>query len=892
MDSNAQNSAEPAERWPAWLPLVVILLATALLLWPLLFQGRVLYWGTPLLQFYPWRTAAAEMMRAGHLPLWLHSVGHGAPLLANHQTAPFYPPNLLFLIAPAERAMGYSAALHLLLAGVGMALFARTLRLSRFASLIGAITYMLSAFMVTRLNFPTMTCAAAWMPFLLLFGERVATRRRWTDALGLGLIIGLQFLAGHAQLWYYSLWALGTYVLWRLWTRRAGWRGVARCLLLLGMALILGLGLAAIQLFPTAELAMQSQRQAGAEYEFAMTYSFWPWRLITFFAPDFFGNPAHGDYWGYGNYWEDAGYVGILPLILVVPAIIGWRAARARRSRGAGGAEVDGAETQGQRAAMSIAGANMAVPGADTRGDETGTQGDKGDRADTRGDGTDTQGHKGDRADTRGDGTGTQGDKGDRADTQGHKGDRADTQVCPYLLGLVVVALVLAMGKNLPIYPLVFRYVPGFGFFQAPARFLYLTTIALATLAAIGADHLQQWKGRGKVCRLLIVVGLGLLLAGLAAQLFLATVKATFGPALMRAAIFLIASCLAIVLSDVSPRRGDPPGRAHGQGLLVLVLLADLLAFGMGFTPTTEPAAYHLPNRTASFLRSLSSEPFRIYTFDAADYEIKYKRHLSFQSFGAGTTAELMALRETLVPNTNVPDGVESAGNFDPLLYGRYQRLVQTVNEVDSQTALRLLGMMNVAYILQPGSFPGLEPIDDGSLPVRIYRNPFALPRAWIVPAARCVASGEEALQAMRELSFDPRQVVVLEGCPDESASPAVTLTPAPSSEKNSPAAIILHYRPNGVTIQINAPSAGYLVLADTFYPGWAASVDGKPAPIWPANYAFRAVEIEAGQHVVDFRYAPASVAWGAGVSGASLILLLVGWAGCRKRPVAMAQGM
>ena len=74
----------------------------------------------------------------------------------------------------------------------------------------------------------------------------------------------------------------------------AKWRANVRSGLiwLLGLtllALLLGVGLAAAQFLPTAELASNSQRQTGAEYDFAMTYSLWPWRLITFFAPDFFG---------------------------------------------------------------------------------------------------------------------------------------------------------------------------------------------------------------------------------------------------------------------------------------------------------------------------------------------------------------------------------------------------------------------------------------------------------------------------------------------------------------------------------------------------------------------------------------------------------------------------
>ena len=779
------------EGWrpPAWAPPALIGLTAALVCAPVLFGGRVLYWGTPLLQFYAWRTQAAEMLRAGFAPLWIHSLGNGAPLLANHQTAPYYPLNFLYLIFPVERAFGYSAALHLFLAGLGAWLLCRALCLSRFAALVGALSYMLSAYMVTRLNFPTMTCAAAWMPFLLLCAERLLTRRRLTDALSLAVVIALQALAGHAQLWYYSLWALGLYALWRCATQRATDARLSTRVLPLGMiavAVAAGAALAAVQLIPTAELAWQSQRQSGAEYDFAMTYSMWPWRILTLFAPDFFGSPAHGDYWGYGNYWEDAGYVGILPLLFIAPAIIGWRAAR---------------------------------------------------RAGRR---------------------------------------RLGLSLVPFLLALALVSLLLALGKNLPFYPLLFRYVPGFGLFQAPARLLYWTTLALTLLGAIGADHVRLWAGRGKAARLIMVIGLGVLAAAVAAQLALPAVKTTFASALIRSTLLLILAGAVLLFSDLKlqGRLGWLAGR--WRELAILLLAADLISFGLPFNPTTTPAAYHAPNRTAALLQSMTSEPYRVFIPYQAEYDIKYRRYLSFKAFDAGEPAQQTALRETLVPDTNVQEGIDSAGNFDPLLLGRYAALMDAIKAADSDAMLRLLGMMNVVYVLSPEPIVGLTPADDGSLPTHVYRNPYALPRAWWTPAALCAADGEDALRLMSRADFDPRRAVILEGC-QEAGAPA-------AAGGGALAAVALRYRPNAVTISVDAPAAGYLVLADTYYPGWKATVDGKPSVIQRANFAFRAVAVPAGSHTVDFQYAPLSFTVGQAVSGVALAGILAGLVLCRRR--------
>ena len=99
---------------------------------------------------------------------------------------------------------------------------------------------------------------------------------------------------------------------------------------ILAFAVGLALLISAVQILPTVEFVQQSLRSNGAERTFALTYSFWPWRLITLLAPDFFGHPAQGNYWGYANYWEDHAYMGILPLFLALIAI--WHYFRSRLS--------------------------------------------------------------------------------------------------------------------------------------------------------------------------------------------------------------------------------------------------------------------------------------------------------------------------------------------------------------------------------------------------------------------------------------------------------------------------------------------------------------------------------------------------------------------------------
>jgi uncharacterized membrane protein YfhO len=65
------------------------------------------------------------------------------------------------------------------------------------------------------------------------------------------------------------------------------------------------------------------------------------------------------------------------------------------------------------------------------------------------------------------------------------------------------------------------------------------------------------------------------------------------------------------------------------------------------------------------------------------------------------------------------------------------------------------------------------------------------------------------------------------------------------------------HYEPDLVTVEAKLPRAGFLVLSDTYFPGWTAAVDGRETPIYRANYTFRAVALPAGAHTVTFSYRP-----------------------------------
>ena len=157
---------------------------------------------------------------------------------------------------------------------------------------------------------------------------------------------------------------------------------------------------------------------------------------------------------------------------------------------------------------------------------------------------------------------------------------------------------------------------------------------------------------------------------------------------------------------------------------------------------------------------------------------------------------------------------------------------------------------------------PGLDLVFNRE--VAIFQHANAVDRAYLVAQAQPVETSAHALAVATAAGFDPRTTVILEGAAD-----APQPTGAPGRAE------ITHYGPNEVTVVTRADSTNYLVLADQYYPGWRAFLDGVEVPIYPANYIVRAVAVPAGEHTVRFVYAPRALAVGGLLSGLSLVLVV-----------------
>lgn len=286
----------------------------------------------PVRQQYIWRNLAIEQLKSGELPLWNPYSFSGSPLLANFQSAPFYPLNFLFFVLPFNFAWTILVILQPLLAGIFLYLYLRFFKVSQLGSMIGGFTFAFSGFSIAWLEWNTIIQTVMWLPLILLVKEKLLQKMtlKWVIILIFAEVSA--FLAGHLQLLFYTLIISNVYLLVRIIQLSIGHQNKENIFvvsfkkylpfLFIGAAVLL---ITSAQWLPTLQFILQSSRDFDQGSWMSVGW-FIPWQhLIQFIAPDFFGNPATGNYWGVWNYGEFVGFIGIAPLILALYSLFSIR---------------------------------------------------------------------------------------------------------------------------------------------------------------------------------------------------------------------------------------------------------------------------------------------------------------------------------------------------------------------------------------------------------------------------------------------------------------------------------------------------------------------------------------------------------------------------------------
>ncbi|MCK4532932.1 YfhO family protein [bacterium] len=304
------------------------------------------------------------------------------------------------------------------------------------------------------------------------------------------------------------------------------------------------------------------------------------------------------------------------------------------------------------------------------------------------------------------------------------------------------------------------------------------------------------------------------------------------------------------------------------KGLIFIAIMIDLFIFGMGQNPYLREIFFSVGGEKIEFLKK-DKEIFRFFlapnVYDEKDVE------------GINHLHAWINLKDNLYSNINVPFHLFNFDGQDIRIKYFDEFLDALVFSSSVEIIDKLLDLVNVKYLLN-SFFPnvGYKKMKDGK--VSIYQNVDFLPRAFFVNKAKFLPE-KEILKYMKSHDFNPSEEVILESSSVQKTKGQEHsfFNEEESREKNKGEIAITEYEPNKVEIKYVLKKSAWLVLTDTYYPGWRVYVNGMRKQIYKADYCFRAIYLPQGKSMVRFFYEiPHAFRIGLYVTVFSIILLLI----------------
>ncbi len=406
-----------------------------------------------------------------------------------------------------------------------------------------------------------------------------------------------------------------------------------------------------------------------------------------------------------------------------------------------------------------------------------------------------------------------------------------------WLGALALGGILFALGPNSVFHGMIYAILPLADKARAPVAALILVMVGLAPLAAFGMDRLALPES-GWVTR-----RAGWILSGFAAVL-------VFG------SLFFYAAHVAPVISD------NRMVITAFVALLLAGLMAGLRSGGIsgraGIVCALGLILFELGNVTDYWLPASNPAHSQFLSKLAAHFDIP--RYLK----GQGEFARFTYDRSEIPYNIGDWYGIEAfntyASSVPSHVWSHY---------IFSERVQNILGIRY--YLGKTALRPNQREVFQGQSGINVYENPNAFPRVWSVHQSRKVMDEKHSRDLLVENGFDARNEVFLIGeVPPRLAS-------CTGDEVWMP-----RHEPNYLRIEAQMECRGMVILSDTWFPGWRATVDGKSAKIERAYGMVRGVLVESGNHTIEMRYRPLSV-----YLGAALSLLAAGIviAGVRRKP-------
>jgi hypothetical protein len=438
----------------------------------------------------------------------------------------------------------------------------------------------------------------------------------------------------------------------------------------------------------------------------------------------------------------------------------------------------------------------------------------------------------------------------------GLRGDSRRKHIIFWSVALLV-SLLWSLGSSTPFYRIPYAIIPGTKYFRAPATIFFVGTLAIALLAGAGAERFLQrrvsrkyligWLIAGGVIALLASVGgLTSVAESFVDERLFDRVLANRGDLIFGAwrSFFFVAVTAALGLGIL---RMKVSGRAAAWGLAAIMAI-DLWTVERIYWMFMPPAkVIYASDPIIETLKS-EAQPFRVLPFELT-------QQVERDPFLTGDALMSHKIRNVLGYHGN------QLGRYHAAPGELTNDLTGTNTGGDRLLSPNVLALTNTKYFLTnvaelpfiPNTTLVKGPVRNASGDtVYLYRLNAENPYSWVTPVA-VKAPDNQVLATLLNPRFDVRRAALFDSSANVAVSEGVQTLPPPLAITTS----VRHYEPGKVSIDLSeaAPKGSSLVVSENYYPGWIATVDGKPARLGRADYTFIGVELPPGSRSVELTF-------------------------------------
>jgi hypothetical protein len=815
----AAAKARPSSRF--WSGKGILLFAPLLpiaIFMPALLGHVLLAPGDGYLYYLPVHKLAAEAWSAGHLPAWNPFQLSGAPLLAG-QAGAFSPFTFLFILLPTVYANNVYIVANLAIGALGASLLARHLVRDNAAAVVAGFAFVSSGFMYGHIAHQAVIGGAIWMPWVLLGYDLLATRRSVPRFLLAAGSLALAAVSGHPQMFFVIVLVLTIYA-----TASPAFADMEKRRRLSTFLLTISAA-AVIQLLLPAS-------------SWAMVF------FIVFFlgiGARFATNAARKRLASRRHKESSALWLWLLPTVVVLAVAIA--AVQLLPTAAIAGETVRSWPNVGAATSYSFSGSHLILLLFPYLFGNSSSVTPFTTLYDGHWNLTELAGYPGLAAMVFA--------------AAGLPRIRRDPRALA-LGAAALVALLIALGRSIGLGLLV-ALLPGYGQFRAWARYSVVVDLAIAIFAAYGVAHLRAaHRDRTQAVKRSWALAVALAAAGLLLPILPAVrhFAVSGREQILAVGLPIAAATLAASFTHLF-RRFD----RLAVGLCCLLVAADgALSFGAFFEWRHSPSpaqarALYSPDKLPPW-GSVPRTPGGI------------DRYLF-----AGSWSPVIW---PYFPQVTDLKAIRSANGYEPLLPSRYADVVGAMVDAGGinrpQQFLRkrswLLDILRISAVVVPLTHaPSRRPtwfdtrMTRGGL-VRYTYTP-RLPAAFVIGKVRVVGARTAVATGKGQIPFDPAQAALVEG---NCRSCLRMLRPGFAGTVTR-----THREVGNVTADVVAKRAGLLVISESWFPGWTATVDGRRTPVFRTDSVVIGVPVTAGRHRVKLSYEPPGLRAGVAISGFTL---------------------